>query len=90
MANARRDENDRPVNLGVNRLDNSTPLMLHVDPVTSYLLATVATDEITIVGSKHRIDENDVPTMYGISSTDGTTLIPIHTANDGTLLAQLT
>lgn len=90
MANAGRDENDRPTALGVSSVDNITPIRLRVDPVTGWLLVQQSTDSLGVFTPIHRIDQNDVSTIYGISSTDGVTLIPIQTANDGTLLVQFT
>lgn len=90
MANAKRDQNDKPVALGVSSVDNTTTLMLKVDPITGYMIATVTSDSIITVGSTHKIDQNDIPTCYGVSNTDLTTLVPIRTDSNGTLLVQLT
>lgn len=86
--NAKRDQNDHPVDMEVSSVDNITPLMLRVDPITSYLLIQEeGTSTLTGV-PKHRIDENDIPTSYGVSDSDGTTLIPIQTDSEGRLLIQ--
>lgn len=90
MAEAKRDQNDRPTALGVSSIDIKTPLLLAVDPVTGYLLVVVSTDSLSAVTPKHRIDQNDIPTSYGISNADGKTLIPIQTDANGKLLIQFT
>lgn len=87
---AKRDQNDRPVALGVSSTDSSTPIMLNVDPITGYVLVENITDALGVFTPKHRIDQNDVPTVYGISSVDGVTLIPIQTDSNGAVLVEYT
>lgn len=85
-----RDQNDKPVGMGVSSVDSITPVMIMVDPVTNFLLVDSVQDSITVVGAKHRIDQNDIPTCYGVSSSDNVTLIPIRTDSNGRLLVQST
>lgn len=86
---ARRDQNDIHTGLGVSSVDNITPLLLKVDPVTDYLLIENVSQSITAtVASKVKIDENDQKTCYGISSIDEVTLVPIRTDSLGRLLIQ--
>ncbi len=90
MSIAHRDQNDRAVALGVSSVNNITPIMLAVDPVTNYLLVDNSSDSLTVIGNKHRIDQNDIPTSYGVSSVDNITPIPIRTDSAGRLLVQFT
>jgi hypothetical protein len=86
---ARRDQNDIYVGLGVSSVDNITPLPLRVDPVTDFLLTENTSQSITAtLASKVKIDENDRKTCYGVSSIDNVTLIPIRTDYQGRLLIQ--
>lgn len=86
---ARRDQNDVGIALGVSSTDNSTPLMLNVDPVTGWLLVSNSGDSLILTAATRcKIDENDVHTKYGVSSVDGITLIPIRTDSSGKLLVQ--
>lgn len=87
--NAKRDQNDVPVALGVSSSDGVTPIMLAFDPITNYLLAEIHVESLTATqASKDKIDENDIKTVYGVSSVDGTTLVPIRTNSLGYLLAE--
>lgn len=91
MAIGKRDQNDKAVGLGVSSSDNSTPLMLRVDPVTDYLLVTLQSDSLTpTVATRNKRDQNEVPSAYGVSDTDGVTLVPIRTDSSGNLLIQST
>lgn len=84
---SKRDENDVPIALGVNSSDSVTPLMMTVDPVTGYLLVSVAPDSLVATSAtKNKRDQNDVPTRYGVSRADGVTVIPIRTDSSGRLL----
>lgn len=85
--NAKRDQNDIGLGLGVSSVDGTTPTALQIDPVTGYLLASRTTDTITAtLATRCKRDQNDRPTMYGVSSTDGVTLVPIRTDTNGVLL----
>lgn len=91
MTNAKRDENAVAVGLAVSSVDNATPLQLRVDPVTDYLLVSVALDSLSPTSATRcKRDENGAPTKYGVSSTDGITIVPIRTDSSGTLLVTLT
>jgi len=84
---AYRDENQRPVLMGVSSVDNITPIMAHVDPVTYKLLVQDSSSSNSATSRQwNKRDENGYPTMYGISSTDGVTLVPIRTDSSGKLL----
>ena len=84
---AYRDQNQRTVGMGVSTSDNKTPIMWHVDPVTSYLLVSQITSTNSATTKQwNKRDDNGYPTMYGISSTDGVTLVPIRTDSSGNLL----
>lgn len=86
---AQRDQNNRPVLLGVSSTNSITPIMARVDSITGYLLVDSIADSITAtIATKDKRDENDVPTVYGISSTDSTMLIPIRTDSNGRLLIE--
>ena len=86
-----RDQNDRPVASGVSSSDNTTPVMVRVDPVTGYVLINVSSSNITATPKTwNKRDENHVPTVYGVSSVDGTTLVPIRTTSTGNLLIDFT
>ncbi len=91
MTNSLRDQNQVTVGLAVSSVDNVTPLMLKVDPVTSRLLVSETVDSLTTMSAvKDKRDQNYVPTMYGVSSVDGITLVPIRTDSNGVLLTQYT
>ena len=84
---AKRDENDIALGLGVSSVDNKTPLPLRVDPVTDYLLIDNLVQSISITPAvRVKIDENDRKTCYGVSSVDNKTLVPIRSDNNGRLL----
>lgn len=88
---AKRDQNDVPVGLGVSSSDGVTPVMIRVDPVTSYLLVDMSSDSLTPTSAtKDKRDQNDVPTKYGVSNSDNKTIIPIRTDSSGKLLIQFT
>lgn len=91
MENAKRDQNDVAVSLGVNSSNSNGTLMLRVDPVTDYLLVSGSTDSLVVTpATRCKIDQNDQKTKYGISSVDGITLVPIRTDASGRLLIQYT
>ena len=90
MAQAKRDQNDIPVALGVNSSDLSTPLMFKIDPITNrWLIKINSTTATATSATKNKRDQNDKPTMYGVSSVDGITLVPIQTDSNGNLLVTL-
>ena len=86
--NAKRDQNNKTVALGISNFDGITPLPLTVDPSTGFLNINSVASGSLIANPSHRIDQNDIPTCYGVSSTDGKTLIPIATDANGYLLVQ--
>lgn len=91
MAQAKRDENGKPMTMGVSKTDGNTPISMVVDPITLAVLANQQGDALTVtVATIDKHDQNDVPTVYGVSSADGKTLIPIATDNNGRILAQTT
>ncbi len=91
MSQAKRDQNQITVGLAVSSVDNITPLMLRVDPITGYLLVNQSSDSLTVTSAvRDRRDQNFVPTVYGVSSVDGITLVPIRTNSSGVLLTQST
>lgn len=91
MAQAKHDQNDIALGLGVDSTDNTTPLAIRVDPVTSYLLVLASRDSLTATAAtQDKIDENDVHTKYGVSSVDGVTLVPIRTDSSGRILVKFT
>lgn len=86
---ARRDQNAKPVSLAVSSSDNSTPLMLTVNPSTNFLLTENYPNSVIVTSSSQdKRDQNTIPTVYGISSIDGVTLIPIKTDINGNLLIE--
>ncbi len=88
---AYRDQNQRVVGMGVSSVDNVTPIMFRVDPVTNYLLAqSITSSNSATTRQWNKRDENGYPTMYGISSVDSVTLVPIRTDSLGNLLVTLT
>lgn len=88
---AHKDQNTIPSALGVSSVDNVTPIVVRVDPVTNYVLADMTSDSITITPAvRDKRDENEVPTVYGVSNDDSITLLPIRTDEDGRLLCQIT
>lgn len=90
MAQAKRDQNHRTVELGVSSTDGVTTLPFRVDPVTNYLLIDIVTGALSATPmTMDKRDQNHVPTAYGISSVDGTTLVPIRTDDNGALLLDL-
>lgn len=89
MTNARRDQNDIGLGLGVSSADGITVVPLQIDPVTGYLLtASISSAGSATSATQNKRDQNDRPTMYGISSTDGITLEPIRTDSTGRLLTK--
>lgn len=87
MAQAKRDQNDVPVGLGISSSDSTTPIMLRVDSVTNYLLVSDTGANVTVTSATwDKIDQNDVHTKYGVSSVDDVTLVPIRTDSNGNLL----
>ena len=83
---ANRDQNDRPVGLGVSSVDLKTPLELRVDPVTNYLLCQIMDTTVGNVTTRHRIDQNDIATSYG---WNGTEIVPLAVDSNGYLLCQM-
>lgn len=88
---AYRDQNQRTVAMGVSSVDLITPLMIRVDPVTSYVLVSNSSSSNSATARQwNKRDENSYPTMYGISSSDNVTLVPIRTDSSGKLLVTYT
>lgn len=75
MANARRDQNRIAIAMGVSDTDGVTPLPILVDPVTGYVLVTMAESVTTTPPTgvtTARRDANYVPTSLGVSSSSDT------------------
>lgn len=85
MTNAIRDNNHRPVLMGVLYTDGVTLVPIAIDG-SGYM----TTDEVNTIGFTPDVDairdENNVTVMMGVDSTDPTKLCPVFVNSDGAVL----
>ena len=75
---APRDQNRKPVIMGVSNIDGSTPTAPYVNPTTHELMVDNGSTGTDLSGDEAYRDGNRVTTMIGVSSDDGVTPVPVY------------
>lgn len=90
MANAKHDNNQIPVAIGLLNTDGSTPTMIKANPSTNIMQVDDATTGSDLTGDDALRDDNRHTVLLATSSTDGSTPVPLYVNSSGQLLIDST
>lgn len=86
MANAKRDENNRPTLLAILNTDGETKVNVEVDAMHALAVNMNGADMDNGPDGRALRDENFVTTLIGVSSADGVTPVAVYADSNGKLL----
>jgi len=78
MTDAKRDNNQVPVMLGVSNADGKTPTPIKIDPTSHTILMENGSSGTDLGGDDAARDNNQVPVMLAVSEDDGETPVPLY------------
>ena len=90
MTQAKKDQNQIPVILGVLNTDGETPTPPTADPTTHALGTSNGTTGSDLSGDIASRDENGTTTMIVVSEVDGITPVELYVNSSGKLLIKST
>ena len=90
MAEAKRDNNQVEVMMGVLNTDGTTPTRIYADPNTAAIKVSDGSTGTNLGATRASRDNSGIPVLIAVSNTDGTTPIPLNVDSNGNLLIKST